>query len=97
MIVINDVHYTTIAKQHHCPMWNTEITIYGKYFFFDIEHPSLATYAACSCPILENLNLPKSQQDKTLSKYICCTMQNKCLSSVKFKDKIDINKDGYSQ
>jgi len=91
------VSYTTVGKQHICPMWNIKLTITGKYYFFDDNNPYIAKYVSCKCPILENLKLPTHKQSEEYSLFRFCKLEQECLNNVEFKPNIDIRKDGYSQ
>ncbi len=90
------IYYTTVKKQHICPMWNISLTITAKYRFFDSENPYIAKYASCG-PIITNLKLPPDKRNKEYSLYLFCKCKNECLSNIQFKPQIDITKDGYSQ
>ncbi len=91
------VYYTTVGKYHFCPMWKVDLTITGKYYFFDEDKPYIAKYVSCTCPILENLKLPPQKQNKQYGLFRFCKMQKECLHSIEFKPEIDVSKDGYSQ
>ena len=93
---MNEMYYTFVGKQHHCPLWDIDVTLSARYHY-DKDNPSVATYVSCECPIVQNQNLPPSKQDPKLSIYRFCNMRNRCLASVKFKQQIDVNEDGYSQ
>ncbi len=67
------IYTTTVHKTVTCPKWNTEIQLCGKYHLPDniTPHPE-ATFMYATCPIVENLNLPSSKQDKKYSLYRFC-------------------------
>lgn len=91
------IYVTYVSKKSHCPMWNIDINIEGKYMLSDSkETPYKATFMRAYCPIIENIHLPINKRDKELSLYPFCHINN-CLCLKEFKETIDIRKDGYSQ
>lgn len=91
------IYYTLVHKSHHCPMWNIDLMVAGKYRFFDEENPYIGKYASCTCPILENLKLPIHKQNKEYGLYRFCKMHTECLRSIEFKPIVDFEKEGYVQ
>ncbi len=91
------IYTTTVSKKSHCPLWNIDINIVGKYKLSDNEDtPYLATYMHSTCPIIENNRFLKEKRNKVLSQFPYCDIEDcPCLKG--FKKNIDIRKDGYSQ
>ena len=90
-------YYTEVGKKHHCPMWGINLTLIGKYHFYDEDNPHVARYMHCKCPIIENLKLPVHERNKAYSLFQFCNKEVECLLSADFKPKIDLRKDDYSQ
>lgn len=91
------IYTTDVSKKSHCPMWDININIRGKYRLSDSEETLYqATFMRAYCPIIENIHLPVEKRDKELSYYPYCRI-NDCPCLKGFKKTIDIRKDGYSQ
>ena len=86
------VYYTLIYKSHHCPMWDIDVSIEGKYRFYDDEHPNIGKFVSCKCPVLENLKLPPIKQNVNYKIFRFCNMDSECLKSVNFPPTIDAHK-----
>ncbi len=87
---MSEVKYTTVGKKHYCKMWNIDITLTAKYYFFDESNPFIGKYVGCTCPILENLRLPPHKQNPNFSLYRFCNNDD-CLVSVECEPTIDIS------
>ena len=81
--------YTIVHKKHYCPMWKIDVSIAGKYHYFDETNPYKARYINCKCPILENLKLPTHKQLKEYGLFKFCKLEQECLSSIEFAPEID--------
>jgi len=90
-------YYTYCNKFAHCPKWDIDISLRGKYRFSDNpETPNTATFLYATCPIVENSKLPIHKQEPEL-KLMRCPESDSCQFLQEFKPVIDIDKDGYSQ
>ncbi len=90
---MSQVYYTLVHKKYHCPMWDIDICIEGKYHFIDDKTPHIAKFGSCKCPIIENLKLPAHKQDKTLSLFRFCRIRKECLAETLFPPIIDFTND----
>lgn len=90
------IYTTTSRKTVICPVWKEKICLNGKYRFSDKPgHEYEATFMYATCPILENLSLPKSKRNRAYDIFSFCDHQP-CELLKDFKPVIDIRK-GYSQ
>lgn len=90
--------YTTIStKRVICPLWKEEISLQGHYLFSEEKgHTYEAKFLSATCPIVENIRLPKSKKDKKYELFRFCNVDD-CELLKGFKPVIDIRRDGYSQ
>lgn len=89
--------FTTISSKHVvCPLWKEEIYLCGKYLLSEEEgHQYEAKFLSATCPIVENLKLPKSKQDQKYDAFRFCNLES-CELLNNFEPIIDVRK-GYSQ
>lgn len=89
--------YTTISTKYViCPLQNTEVSLQGHYLFSEEKgHTYEAKFLSATCPIVENIRLPKSKRDKKYELFQFCNVSN-CELLKDFKPVIDVRK-GYSQ
>lgn len=87
-------YYTLVSKSIHCPFWNIDLAITGKYRYTD--KPYEAKFINGICPIIENNKLSAHKRDKELVLYAFCDYYT-CEELNSFKPTIDITKDDYSQ
>lgn len=89
--------FTTIStKRVVCPLWKEEISLQGRYLLSEEEgHTYEAKFLSATCPIVENIRLPKSKKDKKYELFRFCNDDCKLLKD--FKPVIDIRRDGYLQ
>ena len=86
-------YITTLTKQAVCPLWEEKISLTGKYCFSTNENkPYEATFMYASCPIPENLKLPKDKRNKDYELFWYCNY-NPCKLLEDFKPLIDVRKD----
>lgn len=60
---------TTIStKRVTCPIWKEEISLQGHYLFSEEKgHEYEAKFLSATCPIVENIRLPKSKKNKNMN------------------------------
>ena len=85
------VRYVEIPKNVHCPKWNVNITLYGKYYLSDDADSSIGKFALASCPIAQNNNKPLRDQDSKY-KILRCLEYQRCPLLNDFPEKIDTYK-----
>lgn len=90
------VFITISTKNVICPLWKEEIILRGKYLLSEEKgHQYEAKFLSATCPIVENLSLPKSKQNTDYAFFRFCNHEP-CELLKSFKSFIDI-RDGYSQ
>lgn len=87
-------YYTLVGKTIHCPFWDIDLSIHGKYKILGDSYE--AKFVHGICPIIENNKLPEHQRNRDLVLYAFC-QEHPCNELSSFKQIIDIHKDGYSQ
>lgn len=79
-------YYTTIDKSFHCPEFDINIYITGKYKFLN-DNDSKAAFCNATCPIFENSKLPVYEQLE-IYKYYKCSKFSSCVYSEIFEKTI---------
>ena len=83
---------TTLNKHVICPLWKEEITICGKYRLSEEESRQYeAKFMYATCPIVENLKLPKTKQNKKYELFRFCNIES-CELLNDFQPVIDTRK-----
>lgn len=89
-------HTTLSRKTVVCPMWDEEITLCGKYLISEEKgHEYEAHFLYATCPVIENLRLPRAKKDPKYECFPFCHHQP-CELLEDFKPVLDLRK-GYSQ
>lgn len=55
-------YFTTHGKFVHCGRWDMDITLSGKYYFFDESKPYSARFVSATCPVAQNCSIPMNDQ-----------------------------------
>ncbi|OPD28822.1 hypothetical protein AL713_17545 [Clostridium botulinum] len=82
-------YYTLVSKKIHCPFWNIDLSVSGKYKL--IGDTSKAQFQYGICPIIENNNLPEYKRNRKLVLYAFCK-KHPCNELNSFESTIDLNK-----
>lgn len=64
-------HYKTAT----CPEWGTSIQIRGQYLYLENE-PCKARFQFATCPIKENLHLPRNKRNPDYELFAFCKYEN---------------------
>lgn len=85
-------YITTYNKQVICPLWKEKISLCGKYLLSEEKgHEYEAKFISATCPILENIGLPRSQKDEKYSLFPFCDIKD-CALLDDFDPVIDTRK-----
>ncbi len=85
---------TTSTKYVICPLWGIKVPLHGHYRYSEEKgHEYEAKFQFATCPIVENLKLPKSKQNKDYALYSFCNL-HPCEMMKNFQPIIDVRQ-GY--
>ena len=85
------VRYIEIPKPVHCPKWEIDICLLGKYYLSDDVDSSVGKFKSASCPIVENSKLPLHKQE-TEYKLLRCLEYLQCPLLKDFSEEINNQK-----
>lgn len=81
-------YFTTHGKLVHCVRWDMNITLSGKYYFFDESKPYSARFVSATCPVAQNCSIPMN--DQTEYKGMRCQYSGECELLYDFPKTIDV-------
>ena len=85
-------YITTYNKQVICPLWNEKISLCGRYLLSEEKgHEYEAKFISATCPILENIRLPRSQKDDKYELFPFCDVKD-CKVLNDFEPVIDVRR-----
>lgn len=73
-------YFTTIDKLFHCPEFDIDIYVTGKYKL--LNNNSKAVFCNAFCPIFENSKLPVYEQLENYKYYKCLKFSSCAISNV---------------
>jgi hypothetical protein len=82
-------YYTLVSKTIHCPFWDIDLSISGKYRL--IGDTGKANFQVGVCPIIENNKLPEHKRKRELVLYAFCK-NHPCEELNSFNSTIDLSK-----
>ena len=85
------VRYVDIPRTVHCPKWDIDICLYGKYYLSDDIDSCIGKFKSASCPIVESSKLPLHMQEVKY-KLLRCLDYLQCPLLKDFPEEIDTHK-----